>query len=509
MELILIKNLGEWNPQLFRELKGHLKRRNLFFTIASSFACQFLLFTTFWDQRFQWEFISRTLNWILPLFLLVGGVHLLISDLEKEARRGTLNFIRLSPQSSQSILLGKLLGVPALLYLAIALAIPLHWLSAYTAGVPLVWLVGLYALWGVSCWFFYSFAFYYTLVWSALGESKALAWMGSLFACFVGVPYIGLVDFYFSFYQSGSGFGNWHWFWLPVGDQPNLILLWGLISLSVGAYWIWQAAIRLFTNPNTTALSKGQSYWLVASVQFWLLGFALQPLNSVSANVQVSIGCAILFFLNPVGFLMLIGILSPQRQMLQEWARYRHQNRFSGQGVFHRSLIKDLIWGEKSPALVAIAINFLISAAIWIPWIVLELGSNEARGNFTTLTALLGLLVTINAILIYAAIAQVMLFMTRWKQTLWTVGTVGILVGVPLTLVATFGINPLQMTFLLLLSPLPIVALINSSTITIFLGLLAQLSILGVITLQMTRQLRKVGESTTKTLLAEPSSRYP
>ncbi|RQH23304.1 hypothetical protein D5R40_27115 [Okeania hirsuta] len=53
--------------------------------------------------------------------ILIGGVYMLVADLAKEKRLGTLNFIRLSPQSIQKILLGKLLGVPILIYLALVL----------------------------------------------------------------------------------------------------------------------------------------------------------------------------------------------------------------------------------------------------------------------------------------------------------------------------------------------------------------------------------------------------
>ncbi len=74
--------------------------------------------------------------WSLDLFtwlsiigcftLLVAGTYLIINDLAAEERRETLNFIRLSPQSPQSILWGKMLGVPILLYIGVILAVPLH-----------------------------------------------------------------------------------------------------------------------------------------------------------------------------------------------------------------------------------------------------------------------------------------------------------------------------------------------------------------------------------------------
>ena len=506
MGLTLLNQLGEWNPQLFRELKGHIKPRNLFLTVFSSLACQFIIVAPFFDWQTQWQYMFRTLNWIVPFFLLIGGVHLLISDLDKESRRGTLNFIRLSPQSTQSILLGKMLGVPALLYLAIALAIPLHMVSALGAGLPLGWLLGIYALWGVGCCLFYCAAFYYTLVLTAQSDPKSVAWVGSFLACFLGLPYISIIDFSFDWYKSNLELGNWHWFLLPLDLQPQLMFVWVMITLSVATYWIWQAANRLFTNPTATHLSKRQSYWLVASSQVWLLGFVIPQFNSVPSNSQVFIGTAVLFFLNPIGFLVLNGALSPRRQALLDWARYRHKSSSTRKGFFNFSLRQDLIGGEKSPAIVAIAINFLISVAIWIPWIILVLGQVESKESFTSLVALLGLLLTMNVILIYAAISQVMLFMNQWQRVLWIVGTVGVLVAVPLAISATLGITLLHMPFVWLLSPLPILALTNASATTIVLGLLAQFSILGLLTRQLTRQLRHAGESDSKALFTKNSS---
>jgi hypothetical protein len=199
-------------------------------------------------------------------------------------------------------------------------------------------------------------------------------------------------------------------------------------------------------------------------------------------------------------------VLSPRPQALRDWARYRHTSNFTDKSLLNRSLIQDLIWGEKSPGLVAIAINFLLTAAIWLPWIVLGLGQVESNKDFTVPMALLGLLLTLNVILIYVAIAQVMLFMSRWKQSVCIVGTVGVLVGGLLAIWATMGMSPLEMPFLWLLSPLPIVALTNATATTIFLGLLTQLGILGLLTLQLTRQFRKLGESTSKRLFTQSPS---
>lgn len=512
MELTLLNQLGEWNPQLFRELKGQLKPRNLVFTVAGSLVSQLLILLAFsqqncldsgctqidWDIR--WHEMFRTMNWLLPFILIFGGTYLLISNLGKEEHRGTLNFIRLSPQSSQSILIGKLLGVPALLYLGIALAVPLHWVSALADSVSLAWLLGIYSLWGAGCYLFYTTALLIALLNGFQSAVQTQAWAGSLLTALLGLIYISVIDFSFDSYRASFGLGNWHWFLLPLGRQVGLVYVWTLITLSVGTHWIWQATNRLFRNPKATLLSKRQSYWLVGSLQVCLLGFVLPEPNSVVSNAQLFLSSSILFVLNPIGFLILSTALSPHRQNLQDWTRYRHKSRSPGKGVLNHSLVQDLIWGEKSPALVAIAINLLITATIWVPWILLVPQEVWQEKNITLQQALLGLLLTLNLILIYAAIFELMVFMSKSKQVLWLVGTVGGGIVLPLIIGLNLGIEPLNMPFIWLFSPLPILTLVHASIPTVLLGLLAQLGVLSLLTLQLTRQLQQVGESTSKRL---------
>lgn len=519
MDLLLLNRLGEWNPQLFRELKGLSKPRPLLLTVATSLVGQCLILVPSFEQyclssagnncaqlgwEIQWQFVYRTLNWILPFFLLVGGVYLLSSNLGKEERRGTLNFIRLSPQSSQSILIGKLLGVPALLYLGIGLAIPLHAVSALAEGLPLSWLLGTYILWGVNCCLFYSAAILILLN-ASKGGVQYKTWGGTFLASLLGLFYISLIDFSFRWYQSGSRLGNWDWFWLPLGHLPDFLFCWILVTLSVGTYWIWQACNRLFHNPSGTVLSKLQSYWLVGSFQLWLLGFSIAQINSIPSEFQLFWGYAALCVLNPVLFIILNAALSPRRQALQDWACYQRHNHSPHKSFWHHSLVQDLIRGEKSPALVAIAINLLITTAIWMPWILLGLTQVKFEENFTSLAIFLGWLLTLNATLIYAAIAQILLFMRKPQRLLWGTGTLGILIGLPI-IGAFLQLEALQIPLLGLFSPLPVLTLSNASAPTILLGFLAQLSILGLLTLQLTRQLRKAGESASKALFVEHSS---
>jgi hypothetical protein len=73
----------------------------------------------------------------------------------REERRGTLNFIRLSPQPAKTIFIGKIFGVPILLYLVCLLALPFHLGAGLLAGIPLSLILAFYGVLIASCAFFY------------------------------------------------------------------------------------------------------------------------------------------------------------------------------------------------------------------------------------------------------------------------------------------------------------------------------------------------------------------
>ncbi|HEY9606068.1 MAG TPA: hypothetical protein V6C85_30960, partial [Allocoleopsis sp.] len=72
MALTRLDRLGEWNPQLFRELKGQLKPRNVYLVAASSLLPQVFILFMFEQLAgdMPWQTTFRLLNWLLPLLLL-------------------------------------------------------------------------------------------------------------------------------------------------------------------------------------------------------------------------------------------------------------------------------------------------------------------------------------------------------------------------------------------------------------------------------------------------------
>ena len=554
MKLNWIDWLGDTNPQLLRELKGRLKPRNLFITGTISLLGQFLLFMFFQNDLpnpvegvrevynyycrgsgnlntclldNQGHFVINWQLWWLELFigssvlgivaLLVAGTYLLISDLAHEERRDTLNFLRLSPQSSASILVGKMLGVPILLYLVVGLAVPLHLWSGLTAQIPLSLILSFYGVLAAGCLFFYSAALLFGLVGSWLGGFQA--WLGSgTVLTFLSLAAFKTIDhsptdwldlfspsLILQYLVAATGIDSklpflrieqLQWFYLPLGATTVGVVGFTLLNYGVWTYWSWQALKRRFSNSTKTILSKQQSYLLVACVEVVILGFALQESDWIESVRFLSPNFIALLSFNVVLFFGLIVALTPQRQALQDWARYRRQQFSSRKNVWNRALVRDLIWGEKSPALVTIALNLAIASAILVPWIVFGLEQNDK------LPAIFSLVICFNLTLLYAAFAQLIVFLRIQLQALWVTGIVGAVIVLPPYILQLLSFTPKATPVLWLFTPFAWASIEYASATSVFLALLGQWSILTLCTLRITRQLRRAGESGSMAILA-------
>ncbi|KJH72425.1 hypothetical protein [Aliterella atlantica] len=554
MKLGWLYPVGDWNPQLLRELKGRLKPRNLIISAAISLLGQFVLYMSYVVQIPQlradgslpmsdkyctggseYSYYHKCLadaagnllvdwqKWSLDLFLalsligifglLVAGTYLLINDLAQEERRGTLNFIRLSPQSAQSILLGKILGVPILLYLIAISAVPLHLWSGLAAGIPVGRIFSFDGILGLSCLFFYSLSLLFGLVSSALGGFQA--WLGS--GTVLGFLWIAAIkpvinnslDWISIFspvlilqyliaatgIESTNSFSylnieQLHWFFLPVGLGMVGLGSALILNYSLWTYWCWQALNRRFHNPSKTIFSKRQSYLIVAGVEVTIIGFAF----SENYNRLLEDNFGILLLYNFLLFLGLVVALTPQKQALQDWARYRKQRQ--RKNLLSSSLVRDLIWGEKSPVIVTIALNLAIASTMLVPWIFTQLDGRD------WLPALTNLAISASLILVYAAIAQLVVFMRTQKQGLWIIGALAALVILPPVILGLLAIEPSQAPLLWLFTAFPYAAIKYTSISSTFLALLGQFSVLALCTLQISRQVKIAGESASKALLA-------
>ena len=526
MVLNQLERLGNWNPQLIRELKSRLKPQNLAIALTLSLVGQVLIgmscirsfndsFNINWPLF--WADVFVHLSWFSTLAVLGVGTYLLINDLAHEERRGTLNFLRLSPQPTQSILLGKLLGVPSLLYLGIILAVPLHLASGLAAQIPLSLILSYYGVSLASCLFFYSAALLYGLTCTWLGGFQA--WLGSgivlvflsslrfifskgsfLFTTLVILTYL-VSPTSLNSYMGIPNFSweGWKWFSLPLGESAESFIGFVLLNYGLCTYFLWRSLQRCFRDTNATILSKQQSYLFTA----W---FQLLTVGSIQGNSYMVEDTFRQCFTNLLLFLWLIAAVSPHRPALQDWANHRRSRLAAGKHFWNHSLMQDLIWGEKSPALVAIFLNLLIAGAMIVRLFFLYRTQIADFSNFVIPVIILSL----NVIWVYAAVAQRILLMRTQKRGLWAVGTVASLIvlspfishlGFYLSREG-FGLWSLPVAWFSPLpefSPLPRLPL--QPAITFFLVLFGQWSIIGFLSGQLMRQLRRVRESDDKALL--------
>ncbi|BAU65888.1 hypothetical protein STA3757_32840 [Stanieria sp. NIES-3757] len=555
----MMHNFLEGNPQLFREIKGRLKTRNVVIVALLAIATQALIGLIYFSQlpssntkldqysRYCFKIVDPyyrnhyacetdlvgnwMINWqllwldifitlsVVGIFgLLVAGTYLLIADVTQEESRGTLNFIRLSPQSATSILLGKILGVPILLYLFVLVVLPFHLVAGLGAKIPISLWLAFDAVIVASCAFFYSFALLFSFINSKLPGFKP--WVGSgvvLFFLFITNIII------FNSYSVSNTPGDWLTLFHPGIVLPYLVdatylphqdvyslevkniaellfygqTFWHKASSGIGlvflnyclwTYWLWQGLKRRFHNPVSTLFNKTQSYWFTGCFTAVALGFTLQTTKEYRLFENFSMLQCFLV----VMFLGLIAALSPHRQTLQDWARYRHQLRKEG-----KHLWQELVFGEKSPSTVAISINLSIAIVYTLPCLVLF--SFEDK----TLPALWGLILTANMILLYAAIAQWFLTIKTPRRAIWATVTIFSLIVLPPFILGISRFDPHSSPLIWLFTFIPSIATEYTTMSTVIVSILGQWLAIALVSLQMTRQLRQAGASETKILLSQ------
>ncbi len=551
----LIDRVGDWNPQIFRELKERLTLRNLGIASAASVLIQgFVLFyynslipvpnpqliqenlnhpameyphipevynryclNPLSENRYSplctmnafgefninwqqwWSDLFLCLSWILPLGLILGSVYLLVADLVQEEKRGTLNFIRLSPQSAKTIFIGKIFGVPSLVYLATALMLPFHLFAGFEAGGSLPLFAAWYLTIG-SMWFLLSSA---ATLYVLLGGVQAILTVIAV-AYPIGMPLLAINTFLSATINHDDWLTriseNISWFWLPVFGSAIWLDVFAIGCCLFANYWVWQALERRYLNPTATVIGKSQSYLAMLSLQVWLAGFAL-PL--ISRGVYYKEGSIVsMAIANFIALFLLIPLLLPSKQALQDWSRYRRERvTHQARKFWQRELVQDLISNDQSPMLLTIAINIGMAIALWIP-VALFTFNNASHG----IRFVAGLCLAASLILIYAAIAHWGLFLNfaNKKRNLWIVAIVSGVMLLPL--VGGFVLSPNRTptglaAICLLFSPLAPIGILNLSGGTILATFAAQLALLAGLTRQLQRKLQITGQSQTKELL--------
>lgn len=482
----------------------------------------------------NWRTIFNALSITFICTLLLGGTYLIINDVAKEERRGTLNFIRLSPESEVNIFLGKILGVPVLIYLLVVAALPLHLWASIAGNIPLINVLSFDLILAVGCFFFYSAAMLFGL-WGRffsffqpwLGGGAVLGFLmltwnlitysysdvGHAAIWFQMLSPINIAAYLFpgfAFGDSASKIQELQFFSFPIGQSFFGLFALHLLNYGFWIYFIWESLKRLFRNPNTSLLNKSQSYLLTICLQFIFWGFTLQSFDDV--NSRVIDNSFLLVFMNIILLFGLIAILSPLRQTIQDWARYKHQQTSRYQSWWYNSQLRDLIFAEKSPSFLATAIHLSIVTVPFMIWIVISPSLrvyNGNRGNqldwlindVGRFQALLYVGLFITLMMICATVAQIMLMLKISRRHLWSIGSVAAIVFLPPIALGIAQVNPELDPFVWLFSSFPWATMGHTSTPLVFFALLFDLGILALLNSYLSGQVKSVGRSETQEIL--------
>jgi hypothetical protein len=570
----IIDRLGDSNPQIFREFKERLTPRSLGMAIVATLLIQGFTLLYFNSQipvampktvsigspatvdrpagvprieereqvyskycditpkdypgelcqqdntgnfRINWQLwrsdVFNCQSWMLALGLVLGSVYALVADLVREDKRGTLNFIRLSPQSAPKIFFGKLLGVPILVYLAAILMLPLHMGFGLSAGATGLLLVSWYATIGAIWFLFASTAILYVL----LGGVQAIVTtIGTGFLLWLPLIVVNA-------YLGGTvNRADWiakqsnriAWFGLPMNSSAIWIYAFGTCSCAIASYWVWQAIERRYLNPTATAIGKQQSYLINFCLQIWVAGFTLPLIFADPAQYFTNRQTFTIFaFVDFMALGLSIFLLLPSKQAVQDWSRHRRERANGGRKFWRRDLVRDLLANDKSPALLTIAINVGMAMAVWLPVSLLvniKISENDMRFDEWSMPGVelkVAAIVCIAAalILIYAAIAHLILFLKVKKRNVWTLAIVGSATILPLVCAGVLspGRPPTGVAALVLLfSPFAPIGAFKLGLGTILTAIIVQIGVFATLTRQLQRQLQISGRSQSQELLA-------
>ena len=345
----------------------------------------------------NWQKLCNTaLPWIRGFWgmgMAIAGSTAIAQDWEKEAKLGTLNFLRLSPEPAGRLLLGKVLGTPILYFVGSLAALPMYlYLSANAEGG----LLGGFLVDGVSMSVL-ALVLTGTLTLAVLAE-RAQVVFASLMLVFLSLVLgVMLVGTAVVFGESGG----LAWFGLNLTQSTMVPLIWGsAIALTLTAL-LWNVARRRFKSPGVAALSRLQAYQWMGVYNLIGLGFLLPVIETLSRrDTSIWVGFSIVWFI--LQSLILWGTM-PNRQQLLDWQhdqeaqleRVQTSALATGQsekGHVYRSKVGpwQRIWDSASPPHWVPTVGLLMTWLLCSPWAIALLQTGEIFGISSLLSLIPG-----------------------------------------------------------------------------------------------------------------------
>ncbi|NJN24273.1 MAG: hypothetical protein HC810_07660 [Acaryochloridaceae cyanobacterium RL_2_7] len=272
-------------------------------------------------------------------------------------------------------MLGKLIGVPILPLIAIALLIPLHLISGLIGGVSLPLVMSFYLLLGVGCTLCWSLALLFGFFGSRrsglAGQANSLAIAFTALAFFILSPLFmawNISVTWHPFAETQAIFSSEvqpiHWYWISMNGNAFISHSFTLTNLLIFIAIAWRILLRRFRRPLSPLFSRRQSYGMSAYLLVLAIGSTLFPAidkryyRPPFFGLFSDLGMGfVLVFAYLLALILMTGIC-PQRQALVEWERVKSSG------------LMGYIWSDKSPAIISFGIILIIMNALLIPWII-------------------------------------------------------------------------------------------------------------------------------------------
>jgi ABC-type transport system involved in cytochrome c biogenesis permease component len=320
-------------------------------------------------------------SYLLFILMATAGVYAIASSFYQEEQQGTLDCLRLAPCKASTILMGKLLGAPVLVYLAGICALPLQLYTAQVAKISLLtiltWDLEIFGLLAI----FYLGAAVLTLRFKTLPIVLAVS-TGGLSCLLIIVKLI-----------SEPWSHPVQWYGISWTD-PLLTFLAIAALAGIVIYWLYRVLERTYDRA-ATILSRRYSYLWSLNYHLFLLGLCLTHHNydtggifglSFDASLQTIQAMesghpiygdlpGLFWSLLSFWLLSIIPILLPKDGIFRSFAKQKFTK---------SSWLKMMLLEDRSPAILAVLVNLGIALTVWSIPVLLRLPTIETQDKAWT-----------------------------------------------------------------------------------------------------------------------------
>jgi hypothetical protein len=200
----------------------------------------------------------------------------------------------------------------------------------------------------------------------------------------------------------------------------------------------------------------------------------------------------------------IIPLILPNKWSLQDWSRYRREHvTHEHRQWWQQDIVRDLIWHDRSPILLAMLVNLLIPAIVWGLCFGLFISDLQWLAK-----SICGIIIVSNLTLIHTVIISFIFLRSRSKNT-GAIPLIILMSVLPLCLgflaVITVDYQMLG-AGLLLFSPFSWMGVTQLSILNIGMIIMGQIGILAGVTKLLQTRLQKLGRSETQVLSQQKSS---